>query len=161
MKKRSIRLPPLANFLGCTASENVSSKNVVMTLCWLFATSHHWTIVVSSPAFSILFSSAIWRASSSTDSDRELETASEKKKVNDERSISCFNTRSNKYVCSILLLQQHAIYIFAPPYHRGIRMQRLTCMPPHLRNPSCQLTLESPWILLICTSISWIHVLQR
>ena len=73
-----IRLPPLANFLGCTASENVSSKNAVMTLCRLFATIHHWTIVIWFPAFFVLFSSAIWRASSSN--DREHETTCEKKK---------------------------------------------------------------------------------
>ena len=49
MRKRSIdlpySLPPLANFLGCRATENVFSKNVVMTqVLQLVATSHHWPI---------------------------------------------------------------------------------------------------------------------
>ena len=88
MRKRSIdlpySLPPLANFLGCRATENVFSKNVEMTLLLrrLVATSHHWPIGWHSSVLWLLFhlSSRCWQSQGSHLHTLEYETLPARRK---------------------------------------------------------------------------------
>ena len=136
MKKRSNRLPPLSQLLGMYGVGERLFKE-----CGNDPLS---TVITEQLLSALLHFSSCSRWQSEEHPlpmIKNMRLPVRRKQAKDERSISCFNTRSNKSVCSILLLQQHAIYIFVTPSLRNESatpdLHAASSWVKSLRNPIC------------------------